>query len=381
MHPCSVRQRGFSLIELMVAVVIGLALTLTLATITINFESNKRALNSANNLSMSGAYVSYELDRQLRSAGSGFTANWDDTFGCLLSVARNGTTLLPSPAAFPAPFAAIPTQVRLAPVLIHAGAGAGGSDVLALMIGAAGLGEVSNDVLQATAAADRLNATNTLGLNGGDLALVVDDTLGACMLQQVSAGFVGGATSLLTFGGTYAAANISGLALAALGVTTPPAKVLALGNAAGSRPQFHLLGVGNNATLFSYDLLRLDGGTTPIPVADGVLDMRALYGVDTDGDLVINTWVPPTAAGFTAAALSGNGAAAQQNLRSILAVRIGLILRGDGLSRTDVSPSEVILFPTLPALQYKRTLTAAEKLQQVRIIEMTVPLRNNRATQ
>ena len=54
----SKQQRGFSLVELMVAVVIGLALTLALTTIMVRFEGGRRVLTSSNDLSLTSAYAS-----------------------------------------------------------------------------------------------------------------------------------------------------------------------------------------------------------------------------------------------------------------------------------------------------------------------------------
>ena len=154
---------GFTLVELLVAMVLGLVLVLALSGIMIRHDGGKRTAISTNDLSIGSSYVSYTLDRELRSAGSGFTQNWRDTFGCLVHVARGGTQILPRTSAFPAPFAGVPQQVRLAPLLIHAGAGADGSDVLAVATGAAGVGETPIRVQPASATATDLRVTSTIG--------------------------------------------------------------------------------------------------------------------------------------------------------------------------------------------------------------------------
>ena len=280
------RARGFTLIELLVAMAIGLALTLALSTVMIRHDSGKRTLISTNDLSLTSSYVSFSLDRELRSAGSGFTQASRNTFGCLLRVARGGAQILPRAAAFPAPFDGVPQQVRLAPLLVHAGAGAGGSDVLAVATGSAGLGEAPIQVQSNSATAADLRVSSTVGLRGNDLVLVAEDGVG-CVLQQVAAPFAGGADQLLSFGGTYAKAVIDSLQLADFGISST-AFVSLLGNTTGNRPMLRLFGVGANATLFSHDMLQLDGNDTAQPVVDGVADLRALYGVDTtipaDGD-------------------------------------------------------------------------------------------------
>ena len=204
----------------------------------------------------------------------------------------------------------MPQQVRLAPLLIHAGAGTGGSDVLAVATGASGLGETAMAVQLGSSTASDLRVNSTVGLRGNDLVLVAEDGMG-CMVQQVDGAFAGGADQLLSFGGTYAKAEIDSLQLASFGVANP-AFVSLLGNTSGNRPAMQLFGVGANATLFGYDLLRLDGTDAAQPVADGVADLRARYGVDTNNDGVVDAWVAPTDANFTAAALTAGTLVAQQ---------------------------------------------------------------------
>lgn len=371
----SEQQRGFSLVELMVAVVIGLALTLALTTIMVRFEGGRRVLTSSNDLSLTSAYASFELDRQLRSAGSGF-AQSPEMFGCVLRVSRGNAQILPRAAAFPAPFEQINTSPRLAPVLIHAGLGASGSDVLAVLTGASGLGELGIDVKPMSATDTDLRIRNTVGVAANDLVLVGEQGRG-CLLQQVTSPFAGGATELISFGGTYASAEVDGLRLSDFGSSASPSRVWPLGNLAGRAPQMQLLGLGENATLMSYDLLRLNGADTVQPLANGVVDMRALYGVDTDSDGRIDNWVAPTSAGFSAAELSDGSGATQARLQTILAVRVGLILRSDRVEKTALSPSSIVLFSDLPAsVKYTRSLSSTEQLQQFRGVEFTVPLRN-----
>ncbi len=369
--------RGFTLIELMVAMAIGLVLTLALATVMIRHDAGKRTLISTNDLALTSAYLSYSLDRELRSAGSGFTQDSDNTFGCLLRVARGGTQILPRAAAFPAPFAGVPQQVRLAPLLIHAGAGGGGSDVLAIATGEAGGGESPLQVQTNSATASDLRLSSTVGLRTNDLVLVAEGGIG-CVLQQVAASTEAGgygSNQLVSFGGTYAKAVIDSVALASF--STGTASVMPLGNATTSRPMLRLFGIDGNDTLFSHDMLQLDGHDTPQPLAAGVADLRALYGVDTSAtpDGVIDAWVSPADAGYTAADLTNGSALALDNLRRILAVRVGMVLRSDRIERDAVTPATLTLFADLPAaLQHTHTVAAPN--QRSRTVEFTVPLRN-----
>jgi type IV pilus assembly protein PilW len=341
--------------------------------VMIRHDSGKRTLISTNDLSLTSSYVSFSLDRELRSAGSGFTQNWRSTFGCVLRVARGGTQILPRASAFPVPFDAVPQQLRLAPLLIHAGAGAGGSDVLAVATGSSGVGEAPIQVQQASATASDLRVTSTVGLRGNDLVLVAEDGVG-CVLQQVAAPFTGGANQLLTFGGTYAKSEIDSVQLASF--STGTAFLSLLGNTTGNRPMLRLFGVGADATLFSHDVLQLDGTDTAQPVVDGVADLRALYGVDSNADGRIDTWVAPTDVNFTAAALTNGSEAARTRLLTIMAVRVGMVLRSDRIERDEVAPATLTLFTDLPGLEHTHAIANDLRHQRFRTVEFTVPLRN-----
>src|SRR4051812_2186576 len=72
MHRLNKRQRGMSLIELMVALVIGLVMSLAIFGVLINFESQKRTMTSTNDINQAGDYAAYLIDRWVRSAGSGY---------------------------------------------------------------------------------------------------------------------------------------------------------------------------------------------------------------------------------------------------------------------------------------------------------------------
>jgi type IV pilus assembly protein PilW len=210
---------GFTLVELLVAVTIGMALTLGITVMLIRHESGRRALTAVNDVSLGGAYISYVLDRTVRSAGSGYTQNWHQSYGCQLTAARGGTQILPRGSAFPAPFASLPQAQRLAPVMVYAGAGSGGSDILSVATGASGLGESGLQVLPNSATGTGLRVPATVGVRALDLVLVIQDGT-ACLMQQVAAGFSGGADQQLTFGGTYAGSVVNGVRLDAMGTTT-----------------------------------------------------------------------------------------------------------------------------------------------------------------
>lgn len=374
------RCAGFSLIELMVALVIGLALTLVITRMLASQEAVRRGITSGGDLVSNTAYAAYTLERELSTAGAGISQVVAENYGCLLNVSKGNAQLLPATSAFPAPFASVSQNYHLAPLVVFAGAGAGGSDVIAMAAGASALSEAGLPVSPKSTAAGQLKLANTLGLKGGDLVLLSQQSVG-CMVQQVSTGFVGSTATvpkpILTFGGDYAADTINALSLTDF--STGNAFVSVLGNVAGNQPRFQLIGLGANATLFSYDLLKLNQ-TAPQALAEGIVDMRVLYGVDTvrTGQRQVTAWIKPTDSGYTAAALTSGTSAAQTNLQAILAVRVGLVLRSDLIEKDDVSTGTLTLFSDLDGVQYTYTLPTDGTRQRYRAVEFTVPLRNVR---
>jgi type IV pilus assembly protein PilW len=375
--PRKASQVGLSLIELLVAMAIGLVVVLAVSTVLLRFEGDKRTMTSANDLNQGGAYLAYVLDRSLRSAGSGFGFTPRAAFGCNLNVSRSNSAVLPSPAAFPEPFNTVSTTVALAPVLVHKGP-VPGSDVIAVMSGSHGTIDAPQRVLPGSIAAGQVRVSNTIGWRNNDLALVVESGRG-CLLQQVgSSTFTPSANQVLPLSGTYASNNGTNVSLSSY--TGNQTYIAALGNLDNNRPEFLLYGVGDNNTLFSYDMLRFDGAATaPTPVMEGVVEVRAVYGLDTNADGQLDAWADPGSSPWRAADLledGSNGASAR--LRQIVVVRVGMILRTAVQEKDEVAQPSITLFQDLPtAVQQTRDIDAlGERRFRHRSIEFTVPLRN-----
>ncbi|SDW83727.1 type IV pilus assembly protein PilW [Variovorax sp. YR634] len=370
------RQRGLSLIELLVAMVIGLVLTLAVTSIVTVGEAQKRSTTSTNDMDQAGAYASYVLDRALRSAGSGLTQSIQPTdrgvFGCKL----NAAALLPATAAFPAPFkkSFLPSataNLRVAPVLIGKSQSDAGSDVLVVMGGDAVAGGVPRGLTD-PGSATTLSMDNTVGISTGDVVLVSQNGTADCLLEQVS----GITAKVLTLGGTYYTAGKT-TSLETLAASTST-YVTPLGNPANGNVQFQLFGVGDNRTLYGYDLLQVGGTTTSQALADGVAEMHALYGLDTNGDGILDAWADPGAKGYDIATVMTTTA----TMRQIVAVRVALLMRSASKEKDVVSPGTLTLFDGVldaskNSLAQTVTLSATEdQYYRYRVVEFTIPLRN-----
>jgi type IV pilus assembly protein PilW len=388
-HMRHVHQRGVTLIELMVAVIIGLVVTLAVTSLLIFSESSKRTTTATNDMGQTGAYAAYVLDRAVRGAGSGFTQSWSlaGAFGCRLNATLPGTPNLPRGTAFPAPFATAflggasgSANLRVAPVLIGKSQSDAGSDVLVVMGGTASSGDVPRLILSSGKSSNILRLDSTTGLAEGDLGLVSASGTTDCLLEQVHASTAFADTSgndALPLGGTYYTASGSTTSLATL-AASGSAYFTPLGNVNAGNTQFQMFGVGSNNTLYSYDLLMSNGTDASQAIADGVAEMHALYGLDTNADGVLDTWVDPGAAGYDIATLMATPAKARQ----VVAVRIALVLRSANYEKENAngelpSPASLTLFKDLAtSLQQTISFSTSEQHFRHRVVESTIPLRN-----
>lgn len=394
-------QRGLTLVELLVALVIGLVVVLAVTSVVTVGEAHKRSTTSTNDMGQSGSYAAYAIDRLLRSAGSGFAQTGTrGVFGCRLSAARKigatATTILPRTAsAFPAPFdtllggagAAAAGNLRVAPFLIAKGATAGASDTLVVMGGNAAAGDVPRRIRSGFPGNDNLRLDNTIGLANGDIGLVSIDngTFDSdCLIEQVNVtdatAFAAAGNEVLPMGGRYftstgATTSLATLAAGGTALFTP------LGNVGANNLQFQLIGVNANRTLVAYDLLRAAGtgsdeGTDASAMqalADGVVALYAVYGVDTDSNGTADTWIDPAATGYAIGTLM----LAPDTMRHIVAARVALVMRGSLYEKEPVTKASLTIFEDLGTTK-QRTLNiaASDRNFRYRVIDTTIPLRN-----
>jgi type IV pilus assembly protein PilW len=395
-----------TLIEMMVALVIGLILSLAIFSVMSVFEGRRRTVVAGSDLDQAAGVAMFQIDRWTRSAGTGFAAAASYGYGCeLFAVDDSGGQILPMKTALPDPFAAVDPGAsgvfRLAPVLILPGQTSPGasnavtsghvSDVLVLMSAGNGGSQVPTPFTAAATTAS-LTVPNTLAFSGGDLVLLADRQPAAtggiapCMVTQAGSATTSGAATAMPLDGARHAASIDS---ASVGNYSMTGVAINLGNVSSARPpSFQLLGVGDNNTLYSYDLLQTSG-TALQARAEGVFEMHALYGIGSTSDATVDAWVSPGTGSYTVAALSAGTPAAAALLRTIRAVRIGLIMRtalpersgsaAGAASATATPATSLTLFSDLDdsKLTYTRALAPAEQQYRYRTLEATIPLRNN----
>lgn len=381
------RTRGFSLVEVMVGLLISLIGTFAMMQAFVAFEGQKRTTTSGSDAQQAGSFSLYEMERLLRTAGSGIVQGRSavyNVWACTISARSVGSPVLPLPAALPAPFAAVPTAIRLIPALIFGGGVDGGGnalpDVVQVMAGNPGvrtfggpIGTVaSSTVFTAT---DSKSVGNGFGIYPGEY-LVASDGTGACRIGNVA--------SVVDSPGPPVPPNNGQ-------VTLTPAKSTANGFGAPSQKYFFDLGIAPTMSLFGvdpiantlneFDLLQRNGSSAT-EVADGIVLLKAVYGVD-DGagggslnDGIVDEWVGPTGT-WSAATLMNGSAASATSLSQIKAIRVAVVSRSQLAERASdyTNASTIALFSDLtdPSLHYP---VAVDSRYRYKVYDTTVPVRN-----
>jgi type IV pilus assembly protein PilW len=379
-----------TMIELLVAMAIGVTVTLAVSTLLVAFENHKRITTSTNDADQTGVYSFSVLDRALRGAGSGFVQSaYASTNQGVLGCRINAGNFMPRTGAYPAPFSAnflggaTPTALRVAPVLIGAGqSDNSSSDVIVVMGASGGSGGVPRSTY-GSGTNTTLVLESTVGLNPYDIILVSQPGTTDCLVEQINT--LSATTVTLNTGTPYytpgSTTTIGTLSASTATAVTPLANI-----AVGSSPNntlFLLFGVGTTNTLFSYDLLQYQtemigfGGDLQA-IADQVIQMNAIYGVaTTTNPSVFNNWANPADVGHGYDIYTVMNTPATQKL--IVAVRVAIVVRGEYYDKKAVSPASLTLFSGLVdgyGNSLQKVVNGLNQNYRYRVFEFTVPLRN-----
>jgi type II secretory pathway pseudopilin PulG len=394
---------GFSLIELMVAAVIAMLSTLVMFQSLSTAEKYKRVTTSGND-SQQGAMLAYDQISYLtRNAGSGLVQT-PGSFNCLLQAFDTGTQIYPSVATAPAPFDILPAQLRLSPVLAFDGGAQ--PDVLVLMMGESGAGNIADPSARMNATKQRLGMSNTVGIRPNDFLLFSryqpdatgNPTSANCILTQASAT----SSEIDTTSGYITAnpVNVTAARFASPSTSMPATADRYAVSTLGTTPQMVAIGVrrlSGRSDLVMYDLLTR---ATPVVIAENVIDFQVVYGVDTSfnaarnagtdadyfGDGAIDFWTSPTgdwsSANMTSPLIAGSQSwTGAERQRRVKAIKIGLITYDTENEKTAVARSSntLTLFNTLGAgITVTQTIGSGlfVNTNRYRTFEFSAPIRN-----
>lgn len=259
------REAGLSLIELMVAMVIGLIAVLVVTQMFAMSESRRRSTSGVSGAQSTGSIVTYSIDRDLRLAGYGFADA--SALGCTVNAIdnnRSGTKTFTFP---------------LQPVTITTG----DSDTLDVLAGSSGM-MVSAKQFDGAPSLTTKNIATVSGRGGllrGDLFVAAGNSLTQCGLFEVTDNTNVNLREIAHATGSYTKEG-GGSATArynptnAHGMTDTQGQILNLGPA----PSLRRYSVTSAGELQVVDLLRDPAAVTTI--ATNVVAMKAQYRVGTN---------------------------------------------------------------------------------------------------
>ncbi len=305
-------QTGVTLVELMVGMLIGLLAVIVISQVLLISEGQKRTTTGGSDAQVNGALALYTLQRDLEMAGYGITSS-AGAVGCPISVRFNG--------AVPTGFA-----TRLAPVFITTQAarlaagevGAVGDSIRVLASSKTTYSVPTRVIPPAYAVGGQLiPVTASLGIKQNDLALVAIDATQPCWIFQASADPPSAAIPRVDNAAQWNSPGTPNLAY-------PDGSVLInLGSFVDNTYQV----VGTTLQQTSFDL-NAPNSRPARDVQPDIVNMRALYGKDTNADGVIDAYddVTPTT----------NAAWLQ-----VIAIRLVVVARSDQFEKEDVTPANL----------------------------------------
>jgi type IV pilus assembly protein PilW len=170
-------QAGFTLVEIMVGLTIGMLATLVIMQVFSVFEEQKRATTGTADALTNGNIALYKIGRELQSAG----------YGLALTSLTNSPLMCPLP--MPIDPLVAPFVTSITPVTITDGGV--GSDSITIRYGTSRLGGASSkiDSVAGTtvSVASNLGCTFDVATGSGDLSLVVNELGPGCAISRVIA--------------------------------------------------------------------------------------------------------------------------------------------------------------------------------------------------
>ena len=256
------RCSGFGLLEIMVALMIGMFAILIVMKIFAVSETNKRTTTGGNDAQIAGSLALYGLERDIRQAGYGLSAY--NVLGCSLSFATSADSTSVTLGAAPV---TINPDTSLVP------AGDANTDTL-LVIGGSSPAPSEGDAMTATSTATAYTITTPTAFAVGDRVVAAATTRPTtCALALATVKSISGSTLAVASG---TAGLATGSPVYDLG-PTPIARAYAVrdGNLTVCDYTAYNCGSTSYTSTLNSDVW--------VPVASNVVSLRAQYGRDTNG--------------------------------------------------------------------------------------------------
>lgn len=353
-------QKGVTLVELMVALVIGSIAALVIQQAMAVFEGQKRTSSGGSDAQVNGAVALFSLEREIRQAGYGLFSGSGLLCPLGINIYYNGTTVSNGGA--------------LRPLVILDGAA--GPDAIEFLRSDADFGAVPTSIIKNMPNASAIITADTPGgLVENQMFLATGKGGGkVCTLMQMSqdAQQTGNGWDLQHNPGSfpYNPPNPN-TAFAVAPTYEIGDSVVNMGNLVHGRYQVlceRLTEVNPTTTAAPYTC----ANTTPL--VDQIIDLQAQYGIAAVGGTQITQWCNATAASVCGD-WSNPGAAEVPRIR---AVRIAVVARSVQYEREQVSPASLTLWDVgdpgdVPPI---RALSDDERHYRYKVFSTIVPIRN-----
>lgn len=324
--PARAAQRGFSMVELMVAVMIGLIGTIVIFQVFAVFEGQKRTTTSAGDAQQNGLLALVSLEREARMAGYGLS--YVPLLGCnVIAHDTNG---------------ARDFNFRMTPMQVTDGA-AGAPDTITMMYGSSNSLVAPARLIQGNAVSATTSRVNNpygfvAAAAGGDVILI-GEAGKSCSVRQITAI----ATDTLTHGGGGRYNKGGGLTVAYNVWDTTASTGGVLYNL-GSAPVVATYSLGRsdgNAALPIEELLFVNAfqGSATTAIVDGIVQMQVQFGFDENANGVLDAgeWREPCADPTQLTKGGTCSAATATDWSHVLAARIAIVARSSQPERPDPS--------------------------------------------
>lgn len=365
----SIRQKGLSLVEIMVGLVIGLITVMVIGQVAAEFEGQKRTSTGGGDAQSNGAAALFVLERDIRMAGYGLMISSSGQMCPLgINIYYNGT-VVSDPGSNPA------DGGILAPVRIIDGGG-NNADTIVMTRADAPAGIMPTTIVKNMPnSSSEVRVNWDAGMNSGELFLVgARDGSKICTLMQLSQ-----PPQPVQAGSEVDMQHNSGQF-----PYNPPNPNNVFANA----PTYGIGDLLVNLSSLSYlrysvlcnQLTLVDPSRTAAPytctntqpLVDEIVNLQARYGVAPAGSITVNQWVEPS--GVWA---FNNLTAAQ--IDRILAVRVAVLARSPQMEKDEVEAScnggngSIALWSGGPTVN----LSGDECKYRYKVFETVVPVRNS----
>ncbi len=339
------RPSGFSLVEIMVAMAIGMLGILIIMQVFLTFQGQKRTTSGAADAQENGLVALHTLERDIRMSGLGVLG----LGGCTTINAYNANATPPN------------YVFSTLPVTIAQDTPATGTDRLTTLYSTSAFAAIPTKITSPMPTSSAiLNLDNGEGFVEGNL-FIISEPGKACVIAQASQdGQKTGSTWDLQHnpGGSFPY-NPSG------GLNTPPFPVGGYGSGARITNMGSMTNLEyyvENEKLMVRDVNQPNSLTNPVALVEGIFAIKAQYGRDTGIDGYVDVFDNTTPA----------------EPERLVALRVAVVARAGTIERgQNVSPATLVLWSGgTVANNGAIALSSANREYRFRVYQTVIPLRN-----